>query len=384
MSFLESKNRHLHKLVEKLEKDREQGKQFLRGCNVPMPDFLIAKGSPRSKKELNPVPEEPSVEEVSTASYHNSSDLHPPVTNQNCFPVKELNLQQSLPNLPVPAPPSHTNKPQLGHICPSNANISFSQPNSSETNVNVSKLNLYPSAHILTPEPISKPSQGRQILVQAHTLIPASITPQQEGSSNFSTCNAIPAYFAVPVENPPHYYANANLNLNFSCHSVATSPESNVNKNDDNLNEFKAVDTNIGKATFDAGSTNATVDSGNKQSLCAAPAGNPVAKKTETNTLVGLVQVGMCNSDLGTHNLNLTTRTDDNGNRNGCDNHNTDNVGAKTASFQNYNLNLNQKPTVSGSFNKQLDGVLSQNTNFDMKPNELLHFVLAKKPSMSN
>lgn len=341
MSLLESKNRQLHKLVEKLEKDREQGRQFLRGCPVPMPDFLISKPGQRTKKELNPVPEEPAVEEASGV-YQDSSNSVP---EQNVYSVQQFNTQP-------PSPPK-LSQTELGKTSPANANVSFKKSDSLECNANVSQFSLFP-AQILTADSLSQSTQSPQILVPAHTLIGASVNPPE--NSNYSAC-AFPAYVAVPVENPSQYYANANLNLNFSC-PLMSGTNSISNSNEENVNETSGINTNSAL--------------GNELNLYAAS--KPMTIKT--NTLVGLVQVEMCNSNGGNSNLNLNTAMDDNGNRNSnCDNYNANvtDVQKKSRSFQNLNLNINQKPESLSRLER-----CPENQSYDVKPNEFLHLVLAE------
>ncbi|XP_005096384.1 myb-like protein I [Aplysia californica] len=325
---LEAENRRLQKLVDTLEKKKEQTRQYLRGCSVSMPDVLTTLGAEGGDKccgETHRASKE-STSAAAAAQLDRCRMTHPRESKTT------QHKQYSLSACPPPQQPHEILMPNSS---PVNANVAAAaavkspSTNSNENSNNVSKFNLFP-AQLLTTDSLTKPAQTSQsqIFLQAHALIGTAVTPQD--GANFSAC-AIPAYVAVPVENTTQYFANTNMNCNFQVPRPLESTSGNSPAK--NFEDAKLAASSL----FNPNTTmcNSPTVMNPVQNITAA---SPVA--VQANTVVGLIQMEMCNNNAD-NNFTVNMNIDNNGNNNNnCDN-NSNNCVRKNPPFPAFNLNLN-------------------------------------------
>ncbi|KAH9519015.1 hypothetical protein Btru_008914 [Bulinus truncatus] len=192
LMHLEAENKRLHKLVEALEKKREDARLRLRSCSVPEP--LGAVGGilqPHSSthKEIAHTSLNKNVGlNLTVHSAHQDHAAYPPVNPSSVFsPALPHPSQISFrePENPILIP-MNNNAPAHATFCPTNQKISCSL------------------------------SQPAHFIINANAFKSTVLVP--DGPKQFSA-----AFFAIPVEDSEHC-----LNANLNCKPVKTSfPKSN-------------------------------------------------------------------------------------------------------------------------------------------------------------
>jgi len=344
----------------------------MRGCQVPMPDFLLPGVGDKDilpKKELKPVPEEPAAEEaqaedsqpapaVAPVDANQQFAFNPPHVNNNIshhhqphHTHQHHHYQQEPPSLIVQQQDQkQTFSLPNTHSVHVNANsllTQTTQESGADTNKNVTQFSLIPT-QVMAADAFSKPNNP-QILLQTHALVGATVS--QGEAQNISAC-AIPAFVAVAVGNPTQYNANSNINLNFPlpC-SVVTQNESPAN-------------TSFSKESHEACNSSSNLNSAmESEKLVAMPQiqSSPLGACGSN----GNFEMRNGNESFMRPNVNFNFNTDGNGNSNNCSNGNI----PMTSSLPNFNLNINPK--------SEQQAIKTDSFQVRSKPNEILYYVVA-------
>ncbi|CAG5131317.1 unnamed protein product [Candidula unifasciata] len=300
---LEAKNKELHTIVETLEKETERVKHLLRGPSFPTVDVLQPirelEGATADISDIDTVQNNPQSVIPSRSHMHTSCSS----LGATGFLHSDPNPALQLPSFSKkpPHPPVIKDPRQQMPMMMTNTAPDFSGPTSSRPNP------------AMCPPLAANFLFNTNILIDATACTPGSITP-----------TAIPALL-VPVENHSQAYPSSNLNCNLL-------------------------------RTYSPGN-HSTVDAASQESKpsCTHPPADPYPvinavwwNRTQIKptlgpvpgTLVGLVNMGLCNSN----NVNSSrVESDDTNGNNNCDN----NINIQNhLTSQPVSFNLNQAQAV--------------------------------------